>query len=124
MVLNPVSLARQVDLAFWEVKDELCQIRSGTITVQVRDNVIGKFGVKHLPMESRDGKLKHNDEKGLSEAQFISLKSMAIDSLKYKKNWTHGEIVFDFAIKNDVLYASVQFESNYNMANLTRSKSV
>lgn len=123
IVLNPVSLARQVDLAFWEVKDELCQIRSGTITVQVRDNAIGKFGVRHLPMESRDGQLKH-DEQGLTEAQFISLKSMAIDSLKYKKNWTHGEIVFDFTIRNNVLYASVQFESNYNMANLTKSKSV
>ncbi|WP_207910995.1 O-methyltransferase [Paenibacillus albiflavus] len=124
MLLSPFSLARQVDLAFWELKDELCQIRSGTITIQVRDNVIGKFGVKHLPMESRDGRLEHHDEKGLSEAQFISLKSMAIDSLKYKKNWTHGEIAFDFTIRNNVLFASVQFESNYNMANLTKSKSV
>lgn len=124
MAFIPFSLARQVDLAFWEVKDELCQLRSGTMIIQVRENVIGKFGVRHLPMESKDGQLQHSDEQGLSEAQFISMKSMAIDSLKYKKNWTHGEIAFDFTIRNDVLYASVQFESNYNMANLTKSKSV
>lgn len=121
MILTPFSLARQVDLAFWEVKDELCLLHSGTFILQIRNNSIGKFGIRHLPMENKNGLWRSRNDQGLTEAQFISLKSMAIDSLRYKKNWTHGEILIDFTVKNDVLHASVQFESNYNMANVTKS---
>jgi hypothetical protein len=118
---NQLSLARQVDLAFWNMKDELCQLGSGTVIMQIRNNAIGKFGIRHLPMESKGGHLLMNEERGLSEAQFVSFKGMAIDCLRYKKNWTHGEMMFDFTIKSDTLLVSVQFESNYNMANLSNS---
>jgi hypothetical protein len=47
---------------------------------------------------------------------------MAIESLRLKKNWTHGEISFEFAMRKNLLSTSVQFESNYNMANLMALK--
>jgi len=118
---NQYSLARQVDMAFWQMKDELCQLISGTVFVQIRNNSIGKFGIKHLPLESKGGYLFVQDERGLSDAQFVSFKGMAIDSLRFKRNWTHGEILFDFAVRNDILNVSAQFESNYNMSNLSIS---
>lgn len=120
MILEQLSLARQVDMVFREIKDELGQLTSGTLFVQIRNNVIGKFGIRHLPIESKGGELPSNG-KGLTESQYQSFRQMAIESLKYKKNWTHGEIMFDFTLKQNLLYASIQFESNYNMSSLAKS---
>jgi len=43
---------------------------------------------------------------------------LAIEALKRKNGWTHGEISYDFVLKQGRVFVSVQFESNYNMANL------
>lgn len=120
MILEQLPLARQVDVVFREVKEELSQLTSGTLFIQIRNNVIGKFGIRHLPIESKGGELPRNGI-GLSDSQHQAFRQMAIESLKYKKNWTHGEILFDFTIKQNMLYVSIQFESNYNMASLARS---
>ncbi|MNW16179.1 hypothetical protein D3C71_2149400 [compost metagenome] len=56
-------------------------------------------------------------ERGLSESQQLSFRQTALESLKLKR-WTHGEIQFEFAMRQDLLCTSVTFESNYNMANL------
>ena len=87
--------------------------------MQIRNNMIGKFGVKHIPIESREGKF-NNVPHRLSEAQLASFRKMAIEALTYKHHWTHGEILFDFTLRNHILCTSVQFESNYNMVNLTQ----
>jgi hypothetical protein len=123
MILEQLPLARQVDMVFKEIKEELGQLTSGTLFVQIRNNVIGKFGLRHLPIESKGGELS-NHVNGLSDSQYQSFRQMAIESLKYKKSWTHGEICFDFTLKHNILYASVQFESNYNMASLSLARTV
>jgi hypothetical protein len=120
MILEQLSLVRQVDMVFKEIKEELSLLASGTVFIQIRNNDIGKFGVRHLPLESKGGSLQSSG-KGLSDSQFQSFRQMAIESLKYKKNWTHGEIQFDFTLKQNMLNASIQFESNYNMANLAKT---
>jgi hypothetical protein len=120
MILEQLPLARQIDMVFREIKEELGQLTSGTVFIQIRNNVIGKFGVKHLPLEIKGGELQAN-MKGLVESQYQSFRHMAIESLKYKKNWTHGEILLDFTLKQNALCASIQFESNYNMSNTAKS---
>lgn len=112
-----LPLARQLDLVFREVNEELASLDSGTLFIQIRNNVIGKFGVRHNPIEGRAGEIEELGN-GLNEQQRYAFRKMAIKSLKHKKNWTHGEIMFDFVLKKGVLYTSVQLESNYNMANL------
>ncbi|MEI7025000.1 O-methyltransferase [Paenibacillus sp. y28] len=111
-----LPLARQMDMVFRQIGHELMQLTSGTIFVQIRNDSIGKFGIKHLPLESKDGQLKPQGE-GLSESQVNSLRNMAIEALKHKR-WTHGEIMFDFTVRQNLLCTSVQFESNYNMSAL------
>jgi hypothetical protein len=111
-----MSLGRQLDIVFKQLKDELAYLTSGMIFIQIRNNVIGKFGIRHFPLESKDGQLQKLD-KGLSESQLQLFRLMAKESLKLKK-WTHGEILFEFAVKQNKLCTSVQFESNYNMSNL------
>jgi hypothetical protein len=118
MLLEQLPLTRQVDIVFRKLKDELFHLRSGIIFMQIRNNTVGKFGIKHDPIETRDGQVREeNTGKGLSEHQVHTFKQMAIQSLKYK-HWTHGEISFEFALKHNTLMTSVQFESNYNMANM------
>lgn len=117
MSLDHLPLARQIDMVFREIEEELLQLSSGTVFIQIRNNVIGKFGVRHLPLESKDGRMKQYGA-GLSSIHVHSFRLMAVESLKYKKNWTHGEISFDFTMKQNLFCSSVQFESNYNMANL------
>lgn len=123
--MNQLSLARQLDLVFTQIQKELKQMKSGTVFVQIRNNMIGKFGVRQEPFSNVD---KKSDElcfgnQGLSEQQQIAFRKMAIQSLVHKEHWTHGEIEFDFMIRKGVLETSVQFESHYNMANLLGTKS-
>jgi hypothetical protein len=117
MIVDQLSLARQLDMVFKELQLELSELCSGTIFVQIRNNLIGKFGVRHLPLEGMDGQVEPKAS-GLTDIQQRALRKMALDALKYKTNWTHGEINFDFTVRQSKLCTSVQFESNYNMSNL------
>ncbi|MEO3946835.1 O-methyltransferase [Gorillibacterium sp. CAU 1737] len=116
-MIEELSLPKQIDYVFREIGDELKRMSSGTVFVQIRNNVVGKFGIKHNPLESRDGLMEPGEE-GLTDSQVSMLHRMAVESLQYKVNWTHGEIFYDFAVQKAKLCASVQFESNYNFANI------
>ncbi|WP_248930498.1 O-methyltransferase [Paenibacillus hamazuiensis] len=116
MILEHMPLGRQLDIVFRQLKEELAHLTSGTIFIQIRNNVIGKFGIRHFPLESKGDQLQKM-EKGLSEVHIVSFHKMAKESLKLKR-WTHGEILFEFAVRQNMLCTSVQFESNYNMSNL------
>lgn len=116
MTIEQLPLAKQVEIVFREIQDELFQLSSGIIFMQIRNNVIGKFGARHNPLESKGGLFQASGS-GLTETHLRSFRQMAIESLRYKTSWTHGEISFEFALKQGTLCASVQFESNYNMAN-------
>lgn len=117
MILDRVPLAKQLDLVFQEISEELMHLSSGVVFVQIRHNTVGKFGVRHFPVESRSGVLEPK-QKGLSREHIRMFSEMAVSSLRRKHHWTHGEIHFEFALMHNTLRASVQFESNYNMANL------
>lgn len=112
-----VSLARQLEMVFREVSKELQHLSSGLIFIHIRNNMIGKFGVKHDPMDMTQGRWGEEKGKGLTPEQICSFRQMAIQSLQHK-HWTHGEIEFEFALKKNILHTSVTFESNYNMSNL------
>ncbi len=114
---DQLSLARQVDIVFKELETELGGMTSGTVFIQIRNNVIGKFGIRHNPIAGRNGCM-YDEEAGLSASQRQSFRTMAIEALRYKKYWTHGEISYDFAIRQDMIVVDAILESNYNMANL------
>ncbi|MFC3343573.1 O-methyltransferase [Paenibacillus abyssi] len=118
MNLEEMPLARQVDFVFRQLEDELTDAIAGTVTIQIRNNTIGKFGVRHNPIESRDGQLEEG-EKGMTAVQVKAFRQMAVDALKLKRNWTHGEIMYDFSVRKgaNTWSASIQYESNYNSAN-------
>ncbi|WP_433946941.1 O-methyltransferase [Paenibacillus sp. SN-8-1] len=111
------SLARQLDLVFRELEGELAGLTSGTVFVQIRNNVIGKFGIRQNPISGRNGHLSGEDQ-GLTSVQQASFRKMAIESLNFKRNWTHGEISYEFALRKDMVIVDATLESNYNMANL------
>ena len=115
--LNEMSLTRQLSFVFEKLEPELVGLTGGTLVVCIRKDEIGKFGVKHDAMESRDGVLVPL-RSGLQKRHVTSFRLMAMEALKRKKHWTHGEIVFDFTLKQDTLLVSTWFETNYNMANL------
>ncbi|WP_238323133.1 O-methyltransferase [Gorillibacterium massiliense] len=116
-MIEELPLAKQLELVFREIRGELHSMASGCVFVQIRNNTIGKFGVKHNPLESRDGRLE-SEQGGLTDAQQKTLRQMALDSLRYKSHWTHGEIYYEFAVRKNMLCVSIQFESSYNMANV------
>lgn len=112
-----LSLARQVDIVFKELEAELSRLNSGTVFVQIRNNVIGKFGIRHNPIAGRNGKLTEV-ESGLTATHLTSFRSMAIEALKFKQYWTHGEISYEFVVRQETILVDATLESNYNMANL------
>lgn len=117
MILEQIPLAKQVDLAFAAMKEELQPLDSGVVFFQIRNNAVGKFGVKHFPLEAKDGVIM-NQPCGMTEEQLKTFRRLAVDALEHKRNWTHGEIYYEFALRKGTLCASIQFESNYNMAAL------
>lgn len=112
-----LSLARQMDLVFKELQEELSGLTSGILFVQIRNNVIGKFGIRHNPLAGRSGSFAAEQE-GLSAGQQASFRLMALESLNYKRRWTHGEISYEFAVRQGMVVVDATLESNYNMANL------
>lgn len=112
-----LSLARQVDLVFKELQEELSGLSSGTVFMQIRNNAIGKFGIRHNPLSGRSGAFAA-EEDGLTAVQQSSFRLMALESLKYKRRWTHGEISYEFAVRQGMVVVDATLESNYNMANL------
>ncbi|MFD0960408.1 O-methyltransferase [Paenibacillus chungangensis] len=114
---NSTSLARQVDFVFRQLEGELRNTAAGTILIHIRNNAVGKFGLRHHPISSKDGKLEPTIC-GLTTQQVQDFRQMAIDALKYRKEWTHGEILYDFSVRANTnsWSASVLYESNYNMA--------
>lgn len=114
---DQLSLARQVDMVFKELEVELSGMTSGTVFIQIRNNAIGKFGIRHNPIAGRNGQMSEED-KGLTNQQLKSFKAMAIEALKFKRYWTHGEISYEFALRQDKIIVDAILESNYNMANL------
>ncbi|CAM3979045.1 O-methyltransferase [Paenibacillus alkaliterrae] len=118
MEMDSVSLARQVDFVFRQLEGELTNATAGTVLIHVRNNAVGKFGMRHHPIESRNGKFETGGQ-GLTETQVQAFRQMAIDALKYRRDWTHGEILYDFSVRSSAnsWSASILYESNYNMAN-------
>ncbi|AOZ93534.1 O-methyltransferase [Paenibacillus crassostreae] len=115
--IDQLSLARQMDIVFKELEQELAGLNSGTLFMQIRNNVVGKFGIRQNPIAGRNGSFPSSEE-GLNAVHQLSFRNMAIESLKYKYHWTHGEISYDFTIRQGILMVDAILESNYNMANL------
>lgn len=111
-----MTLERQLETAFKQLQQELSQMVSGTIIVQIRDNNVGRFGIRTIPLEETNDQVELKKQ-GLSEYQQRSLLLQAIEALKHMKNWSHGEICFNFLLQNNNLHVNVQFESKYNMSN-------
>lgn len=118
-----LSLERQLEMVLETLRQELSQLVSGTIFMQIRNNLIGKFGIRTLPLEETDDQGEAKTQ-GLTELQQRSLLKQAIEVLKHKTNWTNGEIHINFALQHNELWASVQFESNYNISKQFIQKSI
>ncbi|MDF2923216.1 MAG: O-methyltransferase [Paenibacillaceae bacterium] len=117
MSLEQMSLIRQMDMVIRTLDEELRYLSSGTVFVQIRNDAVGKFGIKHDPIEMGANGLPHM-EVFMTDSHIKAFRQLAVGCMEHKRNWTHGEIYFEFTMRKNVLSASVQFESNYNMANL------
>lgn len=115
MSSNQISLARQIDLALEKLGKELKGMTAGTIVLQIREDSVGRFGIRHLPVDCDN---RAPVAAGMTAEQVLELRQLAIEALRHKNGWTHGEISYDFVLKQGRVSVSVQFESNYNMANL------
>lgn len=110
-----MPLSRQVDYVFKQLEEELLHALAGTVIIQIRNNVVGKYGVRHNPIESKNGRIDPA-EQGMTGEQVQAFRRMAVDSMKLKRSWTHGEIHYDFAVRSGAWSAGILFESNYNLA--------
>ncbi|GAK41538.1 hypothetical protein TCA2_4029 [Paenibacillus sp. TCA20] len=120
--LDQFPLERQLEIVFGELKEELSQLVSGTIFVLIRNNGVAKFGVRTLPSEKNNNQVDVQTQ-GLTEIQQRSLFKQVIEAIKYKKNWTNGEILFNFTLQYNEPRLSVQFESIYNISKQLKLKS-
>lgn len=118
MNLDAMPLARQVDFVFRQLEEELTHAIAGTVHIHIRNNAIGKFGLRQNPIESKNGSLE-SSKQGMTPTQVQAFRQLAIEALKYRRNWTHGEIMYDFSVRQSVgsWSASICYESNYNTAN-------
>lgn len=118
MDVSYLTLEEQIDIVFRKMANELLSVTSGTVIVHIRENKIGKFGIRHNPVQLTSETLK-SEVQGLTVHQIDDFRAMAVRAMKLKRGWTHGKIVYDFMVRNGVLRTSVQLESNYNLASIT-----
>ncbi|WP_438444665.1 O-methyltransferase [Gorillibacterium sp. sgz5001074] len=118
MNLETMPLVNQLEMVMRTLSNELRYLDSGTVFVQIRNDVVGKFGVKHEPIDMKVEGTLPKTEVYMDDENLKSFRQLVIGSLDHKKNWTHGEIYYEFSMKKNALHANVQFETNYNMANL------
>lgn len=118
--MNQLSLSRQLEVVFREIRSELSQLQSGTVIIHFRDNMIGKFGVKHNPIVRENFTEK---VAGLNDTQQALFLRMGKDIIQRKTNWSHGEIQLDFMLRKGQLCASAQLESNYNLSKVIKPPS-
>jgi hypothetical protein len=111
------SLTKQLNIVFGKLGSELTSLSSGIVFVQIRNNEVGKFGIRHDPFETSKTR-PFQGSGGMTEAQRNDFRRMAIQALSHKVGWTHGEIQFEFAVRQGKLRLSIMFESNYNMSSL------
>lgn len=123
--VREISLAKQIDFVFNQLEHELVGAFAGTVLLQVRNNNVGKFGIKHHPIHLQNNEVV-SEKSGLTVEQVKSFRKLAIEALKLKRNWTHGEILYDFTVKSNQKgwSASVLYESNYNMSTWTTTSSL
>lgn len=112
--MEQIPLARQIGIALQQLERELKGMTAGTIVLQIRNDTVGKFGIRHLPVDCGSSEKKPS---GMTASQVGQLRRLALEALERKTGWTHGEINYDFVLKQGEVYVSMQVESNYNMAN-------
>ncbi|WP_271750117.1 O-methyltransferase [Cohnella sp. JJ-181] len=106
-------------MAFQQMEGELKGMSAGTIVLQVRNDIVGKFGIRHLPVDLAERRMTGDKKpEGLTAEKISELRRAAVESIKRKSSWTHGEVTYDFVLKQGKLYLSATVESNYNMANV------
>ena len=79
-----LSLARQLDLVFREISDELAHMSSGCVFIQIRNDMIGKFGVRHEPLDTSSAE-EVKKQKGLNEQQRYAFQKWRFGSGTQKK---------------------------------------
>lgn len=117
-----IELKKQLNLAVSQLYEELMHLTSGTIFFQIRNNAIGKFGIRH---DMHDTILYAQDaykiSKGLHEAHVAQIRRVILQALQHKSGWTHGEMMFEFSIRQEKLRIHTMYESNYNMSKIIRN---
>jgi hypothetical protein len=112
-----MSLLHQVQRVFDELDEELADAKAGVVFIQLRNDTVGKFGVRHDAITGSDMRFTQQ-RVGLSEKERTELRKRALNALDFKRGWTHGEMEFEFASINGLLRTSILLESNYNMSAL------
>lgn len=111
-----LGLLSQVQCVFEQLEDELSETKSGIVFIQLRNNTVGKFGIKHKPIHIREGR-SIEPNFGLNENHRKELTNWAMNVVSFKRRgWTHGEMQFEFSLVNGSLHTNILYESNYNMA--------
>ena len=47
------ALTKQLNIVFTSLDKELAGLTSGIVFIQIRNNVIGKFGIRHDPLDRK-----------------------------------------------------------------------
>lgn len=110
-MLRAIPLPVQVEMIFQDLQDELCGLSAGTVFLQIRNEKVDQYGVRHR-MECRkerqgDG---HYPLGSVSPEQAALFKDMAAELVGRKHgSWSMGTISYKFSIKRGVLSVSVHF---------------
>lgn len=112
-----IGLREQMNVVMSALFQELRRIGEGTIFVHIRDNNIGKFGIKHdTNVVFDEDKIHIATKKGLTDHHITIIRDIVSRVLEHKSGWTHGEIEFHFSLREERFRVFTSCESNYNMS--------
>jgi hypothetical protein len=107
------------------MEHELIGTSYGTVSLQIRGRVVGKFELRQSPIETSNGVITEDTSRyTMTVAQWLAFKDMAMNTVGgLSEHWTHGEILFEYLIKQNsgTWGCSISIVSVYNLQNMNVS---
>lgn len=102
-----IPLAHQVDMVLLDLYEELKGIPGGTIMMEIRNETVGLFGVRHFIIDEKDPRGKRSQP---DVCHLDAFRELAVSAVKRNKEWSRGELTFTFSMVKGKFGASIHFE--------------
>lgn len=104
-MMEPSSLNEKVVEVFHVLKEDLSNVRSGFLSLQLKEGRVIAFVLRPLTEQYQ------RDQSGLNSAHQQIFCLLTVDLMKRRVDWVNGEVVLVFELQEKILRVLARFKS-------------